>query len=455
MWWIWLATAQAASFPTEHLQETVAETQAKVEVVLGRKLVRTPAIKITIGDMAADEVQAALTAAHPELGPGGIQNRYGERIDEVRTSIAYYSGSVGKVFLLDDRLAALFRRRRTPDELRAGMLGCVLAHELVHAIQDEQGVLALSQTDAGLALVEGQAAWVTQEVCSGVAGRFARSVAGLDVIASMSPGNEDVFRYAYGAKFVAAYVRHYGVEGLWWLLQQESPPPREAIIDVVEARLTPGWGSAKALTEVYAREMGLDPASAKERLLSPDFLLPDTAVDEVGAPIRPLAGLQSHFRTNTRRASAMTFLFDSDAGAAALVRARAAALRTCCIGTPVFTAAYFYPDRIKTLMPLVGPALPAGVTESIDMRVKVGASDWYDEIWVARGPQVVGVTWEGRAPGRKLNEALRALLSLEFPTVEPLLETNASAHATLDRYAPPIEVARPWEDGPVGHDRYE
>ena len=34
----------------------------------------------------------------------------------------------------------------------------IVAHELVHAMQDEQGVLVLTRSDAGTALVEGQAA---------------------------------------------------------------------------------------------------------------------------------------------------------------------------------------------------------------------------------------------------------------------------------------------------------
>lgn len=455
MWWIWLATAQAASFPTEHLVDLIGDTQRKVEAVLGRKLARTPTVKITVGPMAADEVRAALAADHPELGPEGLGRRYGEHLDEIRSSLAYYSGTVGKIYLLDDRLAAVFSRRKTPDELREGMLGCVVAHELVHAVQDEQGVLGLTRSDAGTALVEGQAAWVANQVCTGVTGRFARSVEGLDVIASMDANNPDVFHYAYGGKFVAAYVRHYGVEGLWWLMHQAEAPPRSAIVEVVQARIPQGWASAKALTEVYARDLDLDPANAVERLRSPEFLLPDTAVDEEGAPLRPIAGVQTYFRTNTRRAVAMSFLFDSSAGAEALVRARAEALRSFRVGTTVFTVAPFYDNHIKTLMPLVGPARPEGVTESIDMRVKIGGNEWYDEVWAARGPQVVGVTWEGRAPGRKLNRALRDLLDIEFPTEEPLLETNAPAHATLVRYAPPVEVARPWEDGPVGHDRDE
>ena len=82
-------------------------------------------------------------------------------------------------FLVDELEALFLRHAMLPDEMLEPMVDCVLAHELVHALQHEGGMFGDSQLKLPEdmdpfrdSLIEGHAEWVSQKVCDPAAKGF-------------------------------------------------------------------------------------------------------------------------------------------------------------------------------------------------------------------------------------------------------------------------------------------
>jgi hypothetical protein len=216
-----------------------------VEQAAGRRFERLPTVSVVDPDTLARVVYAEqlhLLARRKGLAPGQAEAHAARSADAMRHA------AFGKYGFLDGHLyvdpagirAAL---PGASDQLLAAVLDLVLAHELTHALQDQELDLArLAQDrvgDEGIAVVcalEGHAAWVQMEVARElVAPDGAAVIAALLGYDASNPQHStspatfhDSYVYGQGTAFVASLEAKGGTERTWQVLAR--PPVRTAMV---------------------------------------------------------------------------------------------------------------------------------------------------------------------------------------------------------------------------------
>ncbi len=237
--------ASAVELTPEALESRVAALAPVVEAVAGRPFATLPPVVV-----ADPETLAAVVYAEQVhlLRQGRRLEAAQIEAQATRTAGAMEHAAFGKYGFLDDTLyvdidgitAAV---QGTSPALTAGVVDLVLAHELVHALQDQH--LDLSRVaggragDEGIAVVcalEGHAAWVQTAVARelDLAGPAALVAAFLGYDAS-SPGisssldaYHDSYVYGQGAAFVGTLQAAGGSEAVWDMLA--APPQRTTML---------------------------------------------------------------------------------------------------------------------------------------------------------------------------------------------------------------------------------
>lgn len=148
---------------------------------------------------------------------------------------AFYSFADQTIYLVDEAVSTV------APALQAHATTCIVAHELVHALQDQYSPTPMGWADDRFSfVVEGQASLWGQRACAAARGpTVARLVASeLGLIGSLSqPADLATWRYAEARLWAMAVERAGGRSALWHRL--EAPP-----VDTAEVRQALGtWGT--------------------------------------------------------------------------------------------------------------------------------------------------------------------------------------------------------------------
>jgi hypothetical protein len=237
------------------VREIVAKVQPAVEAACGRKFAKTPAVGIAdIGDVhraLRDDLEPYLTAYHKGQPRQRIQ-----RAIELSAGLAAASmlGKYGfrsrEVYVLPHLVGRHLEFVKRGDANVDEVLHLVIAHELVHALQDQEldlGARAArfvdcDQQDAFAALTEGHAVFCSERAAAtlGLQGAVApmRAVLTGERDPDTTPGANLVLRrvrgngavqYLRSARFFAAQHEAGGDERLWELLRESAPSSRRIL----------------------------------------------------------------------------------------------------------------------------------------------------------------------------------------------------------------------------------
>jgi hypothetical protein len=245
----------APAYSEDEAREYVTELQPLVERVLGRKFKVRPQFKLT------DRVGAAESLSHdfvPQFK--NLLPQLGER-DVTRTAQAQARllapGLIGKygiqdktLYLLPKNVQGILAAARVEPKHLKSIVKLAVAHELTHALQDQEVDLAkallrlhsLEESQAFNALMEGQAVFVQDRVGKMLgldeavvdlsrllsAGAIQHADAAEQMLTKMTG---TLFEQVYigGQRFVAYFVEHGGMEKVWSLFGH--PPTTTAMID--------------------------------------------------------------------------------------------------------------------------------------------------------------------------------------------------------------------------------
>ena len=252
---LWTATlcgvalaADNDALEQQQMERRVAELAPLVEQITGRRFHRLPEVVIADPPLIAEVLyreQVHLLRRLADLDESEAQRAARRATDE---NAAAFVGKYGfldkKLYVMQDGILTSLLGHGVPASLVEPVTDLVLAHELVHALQDQQADLAhvvanQGSPDAVVATnctVEGHAVWVHEQV-----GRLLDQPAAVYVVANilgydpLRPGlatHPDLFYTSYvygqGRNFIAQQHEMHGNEGLWQLI--EHPPASSSMI---------------------------------------------------------------------------------------------------------------------------------------------------------------------------------------------------------------------------------
>ncbi len=405
-----LCTATAASPVTEaELRVMVEEVVPAVEAFAGATFRELPEVVLAdaevLGRVVYDEQRHLLAAK-------GQTDATEADVAAERTAEQLAGAFAGKYGFLDRRLYVSAEGLEValaiegyPEWMLRPALRVVLAHELVHALQDQQvdldrSVIAAPSPDAVMALnclVEGHAVWVAEQVGAEL-GLDEAVAAVADLLGTDTPfrrrmdPREFQQRYVYGLgrDFVAWHVAHGGVDAVWAVLA--APPDTTARI---VAPWTPAGSSLPAPSDRERRVL----MRAGERLAGRgwqaeaeplgDFELRDQLV-RAGADQRIADALRDGFNARLvggamAGVEVQVLRFDDAAGARAFVQGmrRQAEAQAELVGPDPFISAVATGfDRVRS---------DTSGREKITVRLFGDSVEHLGKVWVARGAHVVQV----------------------------------------------------------------
>ena len=240
------STAQAVRFEVrqEMVEDAAARVLPLVEEIAGRSFDHAPALGIAQSRDLCPAVRAAVT------DPASM----GTRMACAGDVLAVYDGQRDQILVIEDSLARMLIDAGAKEE-GEHVLRCVIAHELVHALQGRAGLLDAAGgagLEVHLALVEGQAALVERQACAAAASLQATSLmeaASNDLNPSaFDPEDPIDFAYAYGVAFQELVAGQAGIEGTWWALSH--PPERALMVTAATASMPEGWSDGELLRPV-------------------------------------------------------------------------------------------------------------------------------------------------------------------------------------------------------------
>lgn len=239
---LWAAGALAVPFDDTRAQALLDEVVPAVESEAARAFVTIPHVAIT--GRATLRTALLRPADDAVRGPGVAARKRVEQL--VNQSIALYVPATEQIYLIEESFEQLGERFDLADDSVEALAQCVLAHELVHALQHQYGVevAETATTRRGeLALREGHASYVAAEVCRDWHGP---AVVGLmDVVQNIEleaslTADDRAAVYGWGRRFAETLQ----AEGILWEALNADPPAWTDVVSAVEPTLAPAWRHA-------------------------------------------------------------------------------------------------------------------------------------------------------------------------------------------------------------------
>lgn len=251
---------RAEGLDMDTLEDMLEEERVRVEAVLGRQLLETPTLRTATFEEFVSSAMVAARLRDPRLAadPNALAAKERALREDHTKTIAVYSNYDGAITLLTDRLQVTVKE--LGDESTRAALRCVMDHELTHAIQDQwvndDLTGRLSDGDRSLG-VEGQATWVTAQLCDDPAAREAL----LDGLSVLAPGSRTAESYSLGWWLMEGLVSRWGVEATWAAL--DAPPSRAETRALLRAHAAPEAPSFKRHVKVIEAAYPAAPQSWK------------------------------------------------------------------------------------------------------------------------------------------------------------------------------------------------
>jgi hypothetical protein len=441
MWgWLWAAVASGSdpdALSDEVLAELVAELTPIVAEAAGRPLPGPVAVAMS----THDAVSAQLAQGPPALGePAPVDLEPPEPPRRVTEGALGVHLPHAGIFLLRDGLDDLIARRGLAREEVLPVVRCVLAHEIVHALQhaysDSTGDDTPEQRLGRAALLEGHATLVGLRVCAALEGdaiaRRVETAQGLDA-APTAPVDSPSLRYGYG-RALAERLEAEDPERLWSALVAPAPSWAD-VLSVVRPALGGGWEDPQPVSDALAvlgraeAVPSADGFAALARLVAPPGI------------VGPRVHGGWMYRSDDERETLAVFRLDPGE-AAELVHRRRVEVRGHSIA-----AVGVIPGSIRKLRAV--PRIPdARVENGLRVSVFTTSGARYVEHWYASDLAVVIHAARSPKVGVGAIEAELVALLAALPATSPALPADLGPlEGWLDRVrgaAPPLVPGVDW-----------
>ena len=337
-----------------------------------------------------------------------------------RSVMGMYTPFDQRVYILKDHLEAVYRRYTIADDLRVPFLRCVVAHELVHALQHQLLERPQENQEIWETLLEGHAALMGRRLCGDAkAVALSKVLDASDSVSSLpfSPGS-----YAWGSRFLERVQRSGGSEALWQIFQQ-VPSKEEFIAATREVRML-GWDSPELLVRAAQRLHdrnnpfpGLRSTSGGTST-SPTQLMTRLEGGEINAAhIYPSeAGLFAQVSSNSTQVAIAAFRLEDPEDAQRWLTQRQALIREGNARVMTDQLGGVYGSEARPAPGL----LRWGAQQSLGVLI-YDRSARYLELWGGKNGVLVGVAAYGADPKQKdLQDEVETLLTTlpaEVPTI--------------------------------------
>ncbi|MDP2307717.1 MAG: hypothetical protein Q8P18_16960 [Pseudomonadota bacterium] len=419
------------------------ELSPLIEAASGRRFVERPKLTLASRAFVVERV-ARLDRSANTLGAAAPVSLVDPGLEHV---LGLYLHGTQEVFFLTDTVQAAFDDHGFAPDLLHPVMRCVVAHELVHALQHQVAPLyedgGAEAMRVALSLREGHADFVAAQVC-GSGSRYLDLAQGLDIPASRSPDDPDAFAYGYAETFVGVLQATAGAEAVWAALSAE-PPPRALVTRVGSQGLPGGWTDASV---VRAVAQGIVPSTGGvSGPVSPAALLAVLAADDDRATDIPAVAGLSHLDEGADSfLGVVAFLLRDETAPAAWLSRRWTALRAGHVRVLGGAGRFTDPPKMGPLKALEKrtPALDA----TLSLQMKLDGGQRYVEHWAARGRYLFGVIHRSvDADPKVVLSALTRLLAAplpDVPTAAPLSEEDRAALLSMAPNAP-LAAAVSWQ----------
>ena len=223
------------------VQDLAAAVMPLVEQAAARKFTAAP--KIVVGAPEAlqaameEEVRQTLRRLYPNAKPEHVEQDVAASGIRSDGYVVKYAPTTKAVYVLPERIESILQSLKLDNPGTEPLLRILLAHELAHALQDQEVGLAQltaaadQQTEnVGRMIVEGHAMWTHRKVTERLDLSAARKPAEMVLALQWKPSWDkpifDVLAYRgiflSGFKFMEHHAAIGGAERLWKTLQ--SPP---------------------------------------------------------------------------------------------------------------------------------------------------------------------------------------------------------------------------------------
>lgn len=386
-----------------------------------------PAIEAATGRMFASKPTIGLysrTAAREELIALGIPADHAERAER---ALGIYVPAASRILLIDQAIRAFTNTNRLPHERSHELVRCVLAHELVHALQHQVNPQARADEDPVLSgLREGHADLIAARVC-GPGADLLDASQGLEMRASQSPENPIAFAYGLSERFLAVLTELSGPESAW--LAQSTHVPDRALVERVGATgAASGWADPAPLDAVLARFEDTKAWTHEGGSVRPSTLSWALAADTEAIGIEAEGGLYAAALAPRKMLAAFVFLLPNDEVGPSWIRGRRSAYGN--LDGFAFLPA---PEASLTLLraPAIGSLSGLGRGASLSVQLEFAGKRPYVEAWMARGRRLFGVfDSTPRTSLARTKDLMAALAELPFTEAPaPLLDVDRDALA--------------------------
>jgi hypothetical protein len=432
---------RTARVTQDTLERWGQELTPLIEAASGRKFVVRTRLALATRAQVAERAARLRTRASTADDDAPIS-----LVDPSLASVlGIYLQGTQEVFFLTDNVEATFVDYAFAPELLHPVMKCIVAHELVHALQhqvapvDERG--DDEATRLTLSLREGHADFVAAQVC-GAGNRFLDMAQGLDIPASRAAIDPHAFAYGYAESFIGALESVAGTEAVWAALVA-PPPPRALVTRVGGAGLPSGWTDAAPLAAVArtfapSPKTGATPTDTIAPMAPGPVLASLAAESEHATDVAALAGLGLVEDGDDAFVGVFAFLLRDEEAATAWIHRRRTAMQS---------------DRVRVLSGegLLASAPRAGAVRGVEagddgatlsVRAAFTSGDRYVEQWVARGHHLYGVVHRASKVNIKaLTGGLAALLDLHLPDPPQDTVLDDADRAALLAMVPPAPVA--------------
>lgn len=426
LFWTLLTPADAAPrVPESALAPLVEELVPLVEAHAGARFDHVPEVVLADRETLARVLYAEQLHLLGELTDLDEADSESSARTTASQVAHLFAGKYGflekKLYLSPEGIAEALAQAGASPAMVGPLLKVVLAHELTHALQDQQVDLArvvieAETADAVMATncaVEGHAVWVQEQVAldlglDGANDLMARVLGYADGGLPRDPSTfYSAYVYGLGRDFTAWHVQHGGTDHMWTLLRQ-PPLATSMVVDpdtYFDGVPTPSHGLPDATLRA-TRRLGRRGWSLRSQRLG-DFDVRDQLVRAGSGPrladdvaeawhARAVGGQMLGVEVQVLRfatpAVAQTYVLDMGRNAA-------------------YQAAAVENDRrvIATAGVFEAVASDASARESIALRV--GTTQHLGTVWLAQGSDVVQIITVNRTPtDRRIARAVRPLL---------------------------------------------
>jgi hypothetical protein len=441
------AAEERASLVTETtLDRWQKELTPLIEAASGRRFVERPRLSFATQAQVTERKARLRSPSAPDGGAPARDSVLGDATPAAaRASLGVYMGDTQEILLVTDTIEATFIDYAFAPTLLQPVMRCIVAHELVHALQHQVAPLPREMdpdaTTVARALREGHADHVAGQVC-GDGRRYLDVAQGLDIPASEPASSFISFAYGYADTFIGTLQAVAGNEAVWAALVA-PPPPRALVTRVGGAGLPDRWGDTAPLTAA-ARVLAPRPSprrgeTSKAGAMSPGGVLGPLAVeDEYSTDVAALAGLGHYDEGPDTFVGAFAFLLHDEGAAAAWMARRRAALRK---GRVLLLGG----QGTLTVTPRVGRVGAFAKRDDLgtfSLRTGFTTGEEYLEMWVARGHHLYGVVHrDTKVDARAAAEALASLLDLGLPGPKAASVFDEPDRAALLAMIPAAPVA--------------